>query len=167
MKKKRTLKKSFGRTAVALISFSLCSSTAPFYANAKSPTLSMEYPARYYNDIQPFSTGLLKTKTVSCTGGSGTLYLNATSTSYLTMAQIGFTYIRIQRSSDKMHWELEKTIPDMLKSNTNTYSLISYAIDVEGGYYYRVILTHYAKEQGSSPQTESAANLTSAVWVSK
>ncbi len=44
--------------------------------------------------------------------------------------------------------------------------LDKYAVTVQGGYYYRVTLTHYAKEQTwFFPDEQSVTNTSSYVWV--
>ena len=55
---------------------------------------------------------------------------------------------------------------DKIKEDAVTYSLDKYAVTVQGGYYYRVTLTHYAKEQTwFFPDEQSVSNTSSYVWV--
>lgn len=82
------------------------------------------------------------------------------------MSEIGFIDIKIQRSSDLTNWTTEKTVSDKLAEDTISYSLTKYAVSVQGGYYYRVTLTHYAKEQTwFFPDEQSVTNTSSYVWV--
>lgn len=55
---------------------------------------------------------------------------------------------------------------DKIKEDATTYSLANYAVAVQGGYYYRVQLTHYAKEDTWwFPDEQSVTNTSSYVWI--
>ncbi len=82
-----------------------------------------------------------------------------------TMKSIGYKDIEIQRSSDGIKWSKEKNIDDLLKENTNTYTLNYHTISVDGGYYYRVTCTHYAKESGLFGNSQSVDNTSNSVWI--
>lgn len=92
-----------------------------------------------------------------------------TATTYGTdvMAKIGFTNIKVQHSSNgSTGWVTEKTPTDQTDTDTNYYGLDGFSVDVSGGYYYRVVLDHYAKEQGwFFPSSQSIANTSNVVWV--
>ncbi len=117
-------------------------------------------------EVQPFAAGLITGYSLGCTKGTKTVYITATTTGSEEMSKIGFTDIKIQRSSDRTNWTTEKTVSDKIKEDATTYSLDKYAITVQGGYYYRVQLTHYAKEDTWwFPDEQSVTNTSSYVWI--
>jgi hypothetical protein len=93
----------------------------------------------------------------------GYFSLSGKTNSSNTMAYIGYTDISIQRSSDGIHWTQEKTIPDILNTNSSSNTLSDYLITVSGGYYYRACLNHYA--DNGSGTTQTISNTTNAVWI--
>lgn len=114
---------------------------------------------------QPYATGLISGNSLSCSVGSKTVYINATTKSASSMEKIGFKDIKIQRSSDGVNWTTEKNVGDLLKQSTSSYGLQNYAVSVKGGYYYRVTLTHYAKESGLFGSSQSISNTSYNVWI--
>lgn len=82
-----------------------------------------------------------------------------------SMKSIGYKDISIEYSSDNVHWTEEKSIGDLLKSNSSSYYLNNYSVSVNGGYYYRVSLTHYAKESGLFGSSQSVPNTSESVWI--
>ncbi|MDE6783995.1 MAG: hypothetical protein K2J26_01260, partial [Ruminococcus sp.] len=103
---------------------------------------------------------------LSCTGGSKTVYINAEVYCNDIMAKIGFKNIEIQRSSDNNNWTTEKTISDQISENVSQKILYQYSVSVKGGYYYRVVLDNYAKENTWwFPETQTVENASNSVWV--
>ncbi|MBR3044669.1 MAG: hypothetical protein IKG82_13835 [Oscillospiraceae bacterium] len=92
-----------------------------------------------------------------------------TATTYGTdvMAKIGFVNIKVQRSSNGTSgWVTEQTPTDQTVSNSNYHDLYKFPVSVSGGYYYRVVLDHYAKETGwFFPSSQSVTNTSNVVWV--
>jgi hemerythrin superfamily protein len=84
------------------------------------------------------------------------------------MAYVGFKGISIQRSTDGVSgWTVEKSLCDDLAQNTYIHQKVNESVSVTGGYYYRVVLDHYAKETGwFFPSQESITNYSNVVWVS-
>ncbi len=134
------------------------------YANAveESPALTSSSP----NGVSVYSAGLIARYTLSCSGGSKTLYINASVYGTETMAKIGFKNINIQRSSDQYNWTTEKTIPNQIDEDISAKTLAKYSVSVKGGYYYRVVLDNYAKEDAFWFPDEQTVNATSnSVWI--
>ena len=118
----------------------------------------------YSSEIQPYTAGLISRYSLSATSSNGNLCLNGYTLSNSKMKSIGFKNIVIQRSSDGVHWEKEKSLSDILKFDYEYY-LDNYSVSVQGGYYYRVSLTHYAKESGLFGSSQSVSNTSNSVWI--
>lgn len=118
----------------------------------------------YSYEIQPYTAGLISRYSLSATSSNGNLCLSGYTLSNSKMKSIGFKNIVIQRSSDGVNWEKEKNHSDILKSGYEYY-LDNYSISVQGGYYYRVKLTHYAKESGLLGSSQSVDNTSNSVWI--
>lgn len=117
-------------------------------------------------EVMPLAAGLISSHSLICAAGTKTVYITATTTGSEEMSKIGFIDITIQRSSDLTNWTTEKTLSDKIKENATTYSLDKYAVSVQGGYYYRVTLTHYAKEQTwFFPDEQSVTSTSAYLWV--
>ncbi len=118
-------------------------------------------------DENVMATGLIMSFTLSASASTKKLSINATTYGTDTMAKIGFKDIKIQRSSNRTSgWTDEKTIADQIATNSIYHYLSQYSVSVAGGYYYRVVLTHYAKETGwLFPGSQSITNYSVAVWV--
>lgn len=115
------------------------------------------------------AAGLIMSYTLSASSGVKTLYISATTNGYDTMAKIGFTNIKIQRSANGTSgWTDEKTLSDQIATSSVYHILDCYSVSVTGGYYYRVVLDHYAKEQGwFFPSSQSVTNYSNVIWVPK
>ena len=111
------------------------------------------------------TAGLISNVSLSVSSSANTLYISGKTKSDTSMKSIGYTDISIEYSSDGVTWKREKTIDDLLKSDSSSYYLNSYAVSVKGGYYYRVSLTHYAKESGWFGSSQSVENTSNSVWV--
>lgn len=117
---------------------------------------------------EPFAAGLITDYALSCSGSAKKVYITARTKASETMAEVGFTNIVIQRSSDKNNWTTEVTevtVRNNIKENAASCYLNNYAVSVKGGYYYRVKCTHYAKEKGWFADTQSIENTSSYVWI--
>ncbi len=121
---------------------------------------SMNDDILYENDR---TEGLIYQTSLSARLWYGYFSLSGTTNSSSTMAYIGYTDISIQRSSDKIHWTQEKTIPNILNTNSSSNTLTDYLITVSGGYYYRACLNHYA--DNGSGTTQTISNTSNAVWI--
>ena len=144
----------------------VCCLSMPMQVNAAEVDSSTAVDTAITEEVQPLAAGLISGYTLSCSSGTKTVYITATTTGNEEMSEIGFIDIKIQRSSDRTNWTTEKTVSDKIKEDAVTYSLDKYAVTVQGGYYYRVTLTHYAKEQTwFFPDEQSVTNTSSYVWV--
>lgn len=114
---------------------------------------------------QTRTAGLISSYYLSISSGIKTLYINGETEASGNMKSIGYKDISIEYSSDGVNWKKEKPIDDLLKSDSSSYYLNSYAVSVKGGYYYRVSLTHYAKESGWFSSSQSVENISNSVWV--
>lgn len=150
---------------LAVVLSCMCCLSMPMQVNA-SETETAVVPTAVSEEVEPLAAGLISGYSLSCTKGTKTVYITAKTTGSEEMSEIGFIDIKIQRSSDLTNWTTEKTVSDKIKEDASTYSLANYAVTVQGGYYYRVTLTHYAKEQTwFFPDDQSVTNTSSYVWV--
>ncbi|MBO5319217.1 MAG: hypothetical protein J6B01_05350 [Ruminococcus sp.] len=118
------------------------------------------------SEASVYTAGLITGSDLSCTAGSKTVYITATVYCNEIMSEIGFRNIKIQRSSDKQSWTTEKTIPDQISEDTSQKKLLNYSVSVQGGYYYRIFLDNYAKENTwLSPEIQYSLALSRSVWV--
>lgn len=112
------------------------------------------------------AAGLIASYTVSCTAGTKCVYIDAEVYGTQKLAEIGFKNIKVQHSSDKIHWETEKTPPNQIVEDEYTHFLVDYKVTVDGGYYYRVVLDAYAKEDTWwFPTKQTAEGISNVVWV--
>lgn len=128
--------------------------------------ISNTYEQSVSTDNQTRTAGLILNMSLSIASGNKKIYLTGKTLSNNSMKSIGFKDISIEYSSDNVHWDEEKTIDDLLESDSSNYYLNDYAVPVKGGYYYRVKLTHYAKEKGLFGSSQSVNNTSNSVWVS-
>lgn len=118
-------------------------------------------------EIQPRTEGLITGYDLSVSSGTKTIYINGKTASNDTMKSIGYKDIYVQYSSDGVNWQNEKSIDELLKSDSTSYYLDNYAVSVNGGYYYRITCKHYAKKKGWFGSSQSVDNTSNSVWVSK
>ena len=143
----------------------LCCQLSPVQVNA-AETEQIEVIGTASDEAVPFAAGLISGHSLSCSLGVKTVYITASTKANEKMSEIGFIDIKVQRSSDHTNWTTEKTVSDKIKEDASIYSLDKYAVTVQGGYYYRVTLTHYAKENTwFFPDEQSVTSSSSYVWV--
>jgi hypothetical protein len=114
------------------------------------------------------ATGLISGYFLSISASSGAIKINSETICSDIMAEIGFTHIKVQYSSNGTSgWTEEKTLnPDTI-TNASYHNKVNESVPVNGGYYYRVVLDHYAKETGWwFPSSQSITNYSNVVWVS-
>lgn len=113
------------------------------------------------------AAGLICDYAVSCTAGTKCVYISAEVYGTQKLAKIGFTNIKVQYSSDKSHWETEKPVSEQVIEDDYSHLLSDYKVTVKGGYYYRIVLDAYAKEDTWwFPTTQTAEGISNVVWVS-
>lgn len=149
--------------SVMLSGLLITSMPIQMYANAvegnSANTLSTENTASVY------AAGLIAVSTLTCTGSSKTIYIDASVYGTDIMSKIGFKNIRIQKISNNK-WVTEKTIPNQISEDATHKFLTDYAESVEGGNYYRVVLDNYAKENTWwFPTTQTAEGISNTVWI--
>lgn len=150
---------------LAVVLSCICCFSLPMQTNA-AETDQAAVTAASSEEVMPLAAGLISSYSMICAAGTKTIYITATTTGNDVMSKIGFIDITIQRSSDLTNWTTEKTLSDKIKENATTYSLDKYAVSVQGGYYYRVTLTHYAKEQTwFFPDEQSVTSTSAYLWV--
>lgn len=113
------------------------------------------------------SVGLISDFTLTISSGTKKIYINAETDATEIMAKVGFINISIQRSANGYSgWTEETPLNDDLVQNSTFNTKVNEQHSVLGGYYYRVVLDHYAKEKGLLfPRHESITNYSNVVWV--
>jgi len=150
-------RKALALGIVGLLTYSV--PTMPVKAtNNKSIQLSS-------SEDQTRTVGLIYRYEVAVSGKEKKIYINGTTASNNSMKSIGYKDISIEYSSDGVNWYREMHTFDLLKSYSSSYYLNNYAVSVKGGYYYRVSLTHYAKESGWFGSSQSVENTSNSVWI--
>ena len=150
---------------LAIVVSCMCCLSVPVQANAAEDG-AIAINSVSTGEVEPLAAGLISTYLLSCTSGTKTVYITAKTTANEQMSEIGFTDIKIQRSSDRTNWTTEKIVSDKIKEDSMSYALADYAVTVQGGYYYRVQLTHYAKEDTWwFPDEQTVTSTSSYVWV--
>lgn len=151
--------------SVTLSGLMLASMPIQMYANAaENNTANVSSTG---NIVSVYAAGLIADYGLTCTGGSKTVYITAEVYGNDKMAKIGFKNIKVQKSSDKKNWTTEKTVPNQLAEDSTLKIVEKYAVSVKGGYYYRIVLDNYAKEDTWwFPETQTVENISNAVWVS-
>ena len=153
------IKKFLTLCVVGLLTYNMPSMPVKVVSNTKN-TVTMS------NSDNTKTVGLISKCSLSIVDSNKAIKLLGKTESNTVMKSIGYKDISIERSSDNIHWSEEKPIDDLLKSDSSSYYLNNYSVSVKGGYYYRVTLTHYAKESGLFGSSQSVSNTSNSVWVS-
>lgn len=109
------------------------------------------------------ATGLITDYELSIWKSGSTLYLNACTIAVDTMKKVGFKDIVVEYSANNSDWDTYTNIGDVLNSSTNSCYMTNYSVPITNGYYYRVTLTHYAKETGWFGSSQSVPNTSNVV----
>lgn len=146
----------------ALMIMLICAFPCTAFADDFDPPVQTDV-----TDENVTSAGLIMSYSLSISAGTKKIFITATTSATDIMAKVGFTDISIQRSSNGLSgWTEEKPLSDDLANNTVFHSKSNEQRGVAGGYYYRVVLNHYAKETGwFFPSHESIKNYSNVVWV--
>ena len=151
------MKKSFLALVPAIV---LCIGTPIQTQAAEIDTADKSYITVSYAEW------LITNHSLSCSAAKKAVKITAKTYCSDTMSKIGFKNIVIQKSSDNVHWnDSGEDVDDILKSSASEYYLSDYSVSVSGGYYYRVKLTHYAKESGLFGSSQSVVSTSNSVWV--
>lgn len=159
------MKKSFLALVPAIV---LCIGTPIQTQAAEIDTADKSYiTVSETNGVEPYAEWLITNHSLSCSAAKKAVKITAKTYCSDTMSKVGFKDIVIQKSSDNVHWnDSGENVDDMLKSSASTYIIENYSVSVKGGYYYRVKLTHYAKESGLFGSSQSVDSTSNSVWVS-
>lgn len=112
------------------------------------------------------AAGLIDVYSLGCSGDVQTIYITASTNGNEKMSEIGLKNIRIEKSSDEINWTTERTLSDMILESDSVYNLSKQGFSVEGDYYYRVTLEHYAKEDTRwFPQEQTVTNTSFSVYI--
>jgi hypothetical protein len=97
--------------SLAVVVSCMCCLSVPVQANAaEKETVAVN--AVSTGEVEPLAAGLISTHLLSCTSGTKKVYITATTSANEQMSEIGFTDIKILRSSDRTNWTTEKTVSD-------------------------------------------------------
>ena len=146
---------ALGITGVLIYSIPVMSAKAFTYENATVCN----------SEIQLYTEGLIYQYFISASSSNNKLVINGYTRSNESMKSIGIKDIVIQYSSDNKNWSKEKSLNDMLSSDSVNYHLNDYSVSVKGGYYYRISCTHYAKEKGLFGSSQSVENTSNSIWI--
>ncbi len=117
-------------------------------------------------EAEPLATDLIVSHSLRGYYGYNTLMVDASTIAYEEMAKIGIVDIVVQHSSDKITWVDEVDVADMINEDAYVFTLDGYGIPVISGYYYRIVVTHYAKEQGwFFPDKQEVERTSTPVWI--
>ena len=145
----------YKKLIAVILAFS-CVVFFPMQSNAAEENLDYEATDEIITSI-----GLISYGTVSCSTGTKLIHIKMDTVGTESLNEVGFKEIQIQRYGSS-GWYTEKTISSVITTNAYSYYLSDYTASVLGGYYYRVVLNHYAKK-GST--TERVGNTSNSVWI--
>lgn len=112
---------------------------------------------------QDRTEGLISNRFLSISKSGNNILITAYTYSNAIMSWIGIQNISIERSSDNVHWTEESNLGSMYTFNSSSYTITNYNVIVNGGYYYRVSLKHYADNGYGTTQTVD--NTSNTVWI--
>ncbi|MDE7365603.1 MAG: hypothetical protein K2N27_12140 [Ruminococcus sp.] len=118
-------------------------------------------------DFYSESESLIEKCSINCYSSDGTLKIIAKTRASGSMDKIGFNNIIIQKSYDSQNWTDEKNLGNFIENN-KIYCTLSTSSDIAGGYYYRVICTHYAEGlpfRSDKSEIQTAENISKSVWI--
>ena len=109
--------------------------------------------------------GLISMCSLSISNSNGNVSITATTRSNSIMNYIGFKNISVQRRPNiNSSWTEEVPVSNQLNHNSTIKTLSGFTVPVSGGYYYRVVLDHYADNGSGTTQSES--NTSNVIWIS-
>lgn len=118
------------------------------------------------------ATDLLAKGSAACKAEQGMVKITLKTFAVTEVSEIGFLDVNIEYTDDGNSWTVECGLGDMKnkpESSANTRSVIDgYAVQVEGGHYYRVTCEHYVIGYSLTEKTmaqQTAHDYSRAVWV--
>lgn len=154
---------------IAIFAATICM-VMPLHASAVELEVQTEITAmdNSSGDIaSPQAAGLISSYFLYCGATTNKVRITASLAATGEMAKIGFTDIKVQRSANgSSGWTTVAEPADQVIQNAYSHELSAYSVSVTGGYYYRVVLTNYAKEPGwFFPTTQSVSCTSNVIWV--
>lgn len=104
----------------------------------------------YAEDLSQKASGFFSAYRAYCYAASSTsIEINFTVIGVGVMQEIGASQIQVQQSSDQTNWTTVRTFSrgndaNMISTNTGFHGA-TLSCDVDSGYYYRALVTFYAK----------------------
>lgn len=137
---------------------------SPIQANA------IDYAETEYQQViseraVPYAEGIITSYSLSCSKADKAVKINAKTFASAEMKEVGFKDIVVQKSTDNSNWIDEVDVGKKTTTSASMYNLVNYSVSVEGGNFYRVKCTHYAKEKGLFGGSQSVENYSNSVWV--
>ncbi len=113
------------------------------------------------------AAGLISSYYVLCTGNTYGITFSSRTTGPRVVKKIGSIDIMVERSNDGVSgWSDFLPISDKTAEDASYHFLDSYYVSVPSGYYYRIRLTHYAKDYGwFFPETQAVTQTSVVVYV--
>lgn len=142
---------------------SVCVAIAPMSALSVSAAEETMYFTEKGQEAIINAAGLITYAHLYISKEGTTLYITAETVSNSTMKSIGFKDIVVEYSTNNSDWDTYTNIGDVLNSSTNSCYMDDYSVPITNGYYYRVTLTHYAKETGWFGSSQSVSNISNVV----
>jgi len=119
------------------------------FAAGAEPIETAVCPDQLTDEDSQRDISLLSDWALSISNDSSTVYITAYTLSCDTMDEIGQIDIEVQQSYNGVNgWSYYASVPNQTSLNSDSHYTIGYPVGVTNGYYYRVVLTHYAKEPG-------------------
>lgn len=98
---------------------------------------------------EPNDINLIVSYGLSCYSSSNSIYVTSFTVGNKILSEIGIINIQVQRSANGVNgWATCKPQFDLTETNSSACYVNDYQIPVTSGYYYRIVVTHYTKEQG-------------------
>lgn len=137
------------------------------FAEQTEPQEMAESGRNSGNPEEPQVANLISDYDLSCYNDSSKVYISSSTVGSAVMAEIGITDIQIQRSANGVNgWTTCVPEFDLTGTNVSAYYVNYYGVSVTSGYYYRVVVTHYAKETGWwFPKSQSFNQTSGVMWM--
>ncbi len=116
---------------------------------------------------EPNDINLIVNYGLSCYSSSNNIYITSFTVGNKILSEIGIINIQVQRSTNGINgWTTCKPQFDITEDDSSACYVDDYQIPVTSGYYYRVVVTHYAKEKGLwFPKSQSVSQTSGVMRV--
>lgn len=138
------------RILFACLTAALCMlSPISVFAEGTEPQEMAESGRNAGNPTEPNDAYLIIDSTLTCSNDSSKVYISSSTEGSAVMSEIGIIDIKVQQSANGVNgWTTCVPEFDLTGTNVSAYYVNGYGVPVTFGYYYRVVVTHYAKETG-------------------